>query len=71
MSEKDTLIEVQWHTLSNLTNSATRKKQFDSDKEFVEATLSSENEKQDEEVDFEWAEFGSSSYEEREESDEN
>ena len=69
--KKDTLIEVQRHILSSLTNSATRQKQFDSDKEFVEATLSSANENQDEEVDFERAEFGSSSHEEREESDEN
>ena len=39
---KDKLIEVQRHTMiRNLTNSATQQEQFDSDKELVEATLSS------------------------------
>ncbi|CAH3155718.1 unnamed protein product [Porites lobata] len=58
---KDKLIEVQRHIISNLTNSATQQEQFDSDKELVEATLSSEDEDQDEEVDFVLAEIGSSS----------
>ena len=61
---KDKLIEVQRHTMiRNLTNSATQQEQFDSDKELVEATLSSEDEDQDEEVDFVLAEIGSSSSE--------
>ena len=61
---KDKLIEVQRHTMiRNLTNSATQQEQFDSDKELVEATLSSEDEGQDEEVDFVLAEIGSSSSE--------
>ena len=62
---------MQRHIISNLTNSATQQEQFDSDKEFVEATLSSEDEDQDEEVDFVLAEICSSSSEEKEESDEN
>ena len=49
--------------IRNLTNSATQQEQFDSDKELVEATLSSEDEDQDEEVDFVLAEIGSSSSE--------
>ena len=61
---KDKLIEVQRHTMiRNLTNSATQQEQFDSDKELVEATLSSEDEDQDEEVNFVLAEIGSSSSE--------
>ena len=60
---KDKLIEVQRHIISNLTNSATQQEQFDSDKELVEATLSSEDEDQDEEVNFVLAEIGSSSSE--------
>ena len=39
--KNDKLIEVQRNIISNLTNSATQQKQFDSDKELVEATLSS------------------------------
>ena len=42
----------------------------DRDKEFAKDTLSSENEDQNEEVDFEGAEFGSSSSKEENESDE-
>ena len=60
---KDKLIEVQRHIISNLTNSATQQEQFDSDKELVEATLSSEDEDQDEEVNFVLAEIDSSSSE--------
>ena len=69
--KKDKLIEVQRNIISNLTNSATQQKQFDSDKELVEATLSSEDEEQNEEVAFVLAEIGSSSSEEEEESGEN
>ena len=65
------MIEAQRNIIRNLTNSATQQKQFGSDKELVEATLSSEDEEQDEEVDFVLAEIGSSSSEEEEESDEN
>ena len=68
---KDKLIEVQRHIISNLTNSATQQEQFDSDKELLQATLSSEDEDQDEQLDFVLAEIGSSSSEEKEESDEN
>ena len=39
--KNDKLIEVQRNIISNLTNSVTQQKQFDSDKELVEATLSS------------------------------
>ena len=60
---KDKLIEVQRHITSNLTNSATQQEQFDSDKELVEPTLSSEDEDQDEEVNFVLAEIDSSSSE--------
>ena len=67
--KKDKLIEVQRHTISNLTNSAIQQEQFD--KELIETTLSSEDEDQDEEVDLILAEIGSSSSEEEEESDEN
>ena len=69
--KKDKLIEVQRHIISNLTNSAMQQEQFDSDKEFVEATLSSEDEDQHEEVDLVLADIGSSRSEEEEESDEN
>ena len=69
--KKDKLIEVQRHIISNLTNSAMQQEQFDSNKELVEATLSSEDEDQDEEVGLVLAEIGSSSFEESEESDEN
>ena len=48
-----------------------QQEQFDSDKELVEANLSSEDEDQDEEVGLVLAEIGSSSFEESEESDEN
>ena len=68
--KKDKLIEVQRNIISNLTNSATQQKQFDSDKKLVEATLLSEDEEQDEEVDF-VLEIGSSSSEEEDESDGN
>ena len=68
--KKDKLIKVQRNIISNLTNSATQQKHFDSDKELVEATLLSEDEEQDEEVDFVLAEIGSSSSEEEEENDE-
>ena len=61
--KKDKLIEVQRHIISNLTNSATQQEQFDSDKQLVEATLSLEDEDQDEELDLVLAEIGSSSSE--------
>ena len=57
--------------INNLTNSATQQEQFDSGNELEEAALSSEDEDQDEAVDFVVAEIGSSSSEEEEESDEN
>ena len=57
--------------INNLTNSATQQEQFDSGNELEEAALSSEDEDQDEAVDFVLAEIGSSSSEEEEESDEN
>ena len=69
--KKDKLIEVQRHIISNLTNLATQQKQFDSGKELVEATLSSDDEDQEQEVDFVLTEIGSSSSAEEEESDEN
>ena len=48
-----------------------QQEQFDSGNELEEAALSSEDEDQDEAVDFVLAEIGSSSSEEEEESDEN
>ena len=57
--------------MNNLTNSATQQEQFDSGNELEEAAFSSEDEDQDEAVDFVLAEIGSSSSEEGEESDEN
>ena len=69
--KKEKLIEVQRHIINNLTNSATQQEQFDSGNELEEAAFSSEDEDQDEAVDFVLAEIGSSSSEEEEESDEN
>ena len=69
--KKDKLIEVQRHVISNSTNSETQQEQFAGGSELVEATLSSEDENQNEAVDFVLAEIGSSSSEEEEESDEN
>ena len=62
---------MQRHIINNLTNSATQQEQFDSGNELEEAAFSSEDEDQDEAVDFVLAEIGSSSSEEEEESDEN
>ena len=62
---------MQWHIISKLTNSATQQEQFHSGKELVEATLSSEYEDEDEEVDFVLADWIGWSSEEEEKSDEN
>ena len=67
--KKEKLIEVQRHIINNLTNSATQQEQFNSGNELEEAAFSSEDEDQDEAVDFVLAEIGSSSSEEEEESD--
>ena len=69
--KKEKLIEVQRHIINNLTNSATQQEQFDSGNELEEAAFPSEDEDQDEAVDFVLAEIGSSSSEEEEKSDEN
>ena len=61
---------MQRHIINNLTISATQQEQFDSGSELEEAAFSSEDEDQDEAVDFVLAEIGSSSSEEEEESDE-
>ena len=62
--KKDKLIEVQRHIISNLTNSETQQKQFNNGNELIEATLSSEDEDQDEAMDFVLTEIGSLSSEE-------
>ena len=67
--KKEKLIEVQRHIINNLTNSATQQEQFNSGNKLEEAAFSSEDEDQDEAVDFVLAEIGSSSSEEEEESD--
>ena len=69
--KNEKLIEVQRHIINNLTNSATQQEQFDSGNKLEEPAFSSEDEDQDEAVDFVLAEIGSSSSEEEEESDEN